>query len=192
MDLRVVLTGLALCSQLVAAVADPLPTWRWEDANELERRAYSCSALLTILTATSATGAEEMSFSKQATLSASVLGLIAGSQTSLRLQQPVNRGYVFHVRDSEMTVWSARWKSDDQKRTFDSAEDCLGWSADVATKVQIGSIKQPGEATYAGPYHYRSFGREKLEALVRGAFEAWAQQGSLTPSAVKEMLKRGP
>jgi hypothetical protein len=106
--------GVAALLSLSTAQAQTQPApWQWDDATPLERKAYSCSAMLLILTSDVST-AEYKRLSQMAT-AGGIIGPVGGSETSKRLNTKITNGYLFAVRDNEMKVLSALWLADQAK-----------------------------------------------------------------------------
>lgn len=160
--------------------------WDREKAETTERQAYICSALMLILTA-----ASEPQVPKELNATATQFGMmfapVAGNATSLRLGETVNNGYVFQVRDREVRVILASWLAD-RASVIKTANDCLGWGHAIKEGLASGKLSSPASVRYQPPYEQED--ARFVTGWLERAFGAFQKQGGVTPSDMKEMLKR--
>jgi hypothetical protein len=180
---------IATALSFSTAYAQPSPTpWRWDDATPLERKAYSCSAMLLILTSDVSTP-EFKRLSQIATAGGIVIGPVGGSQTSKRLNIKVTNGYLFSVRDNEIKTLSALWLAD-QAKFKAQAWECFSWVTAISQEVKSGKLKNPSEVTLPSSFPAISSTQTEFDTWVTAAVAAWHKMGQVTPSEVKELLRR--
>jgi hypothetical protein len=182
--------SIAMVLSITAAQAQTSPTpWRWDDATPLERKAYSCSAMLLILTSDVSTP-EYKRLSQMATAGGIVIGPVGGSETSKRLNIKVTNGYFFSVRDNEIKVLSALWLADETKFKA-QAWECFNWVVAISKDVKSGKLKNPSQVTLPSSVPGIDTARTVFDTWVTASVTAWHTIEQVTPSEAKEVLRRG-
>ncbi|MGJ0391902.1 MAG: hypothetical protein ACR650_03965 [Methylocystis sp.] len=184
---RSLIVGCLLISTSIPSSAAPDPRlWDREKAEATERQAYACSALMLILTS-----ASEPQVPKELNATATQFGMIfasvAGSATSMRLGDAINNGYVTQVRDREVRIILAKWQTDKAGVTK-TASDCLGWGLSIKEELASGKLSSPTNARFQPPYEQEDI--RFVSGWLDRSFDAFQKMGGVTPSDIKEMLRR--
>lgn len=114
---------------------------------------------------------------------------VAGMETKKRTGQGATNGLLNTIRDREARLLSVAYQGD-RGKIIAKASECYSWVTMIADDVQKRKLTDPSQVTLPASIPPVGSKAAEIEAWVTASFQAWTENGSMTPSDFKDYLKR--
>jgi hypothetical protein len=114
--------------------------------------------------------------------------LIGAEETKTRTGKQMTNGDVLAIRDTEASLLGVQW-NDDRQTVLNKASWCFEWT-DAAVAVLSDKPRANADDIPFTPLGKHPVADPDVSEMTTVAFEKWRERGSVTPSQVKEALRR--